>query len=200
MVIIDIEQGSDAWLALRRKSISATDASVIAGENPYKTVRQLYDEKMQLVPSQSMNDAMRRGQLLEPDARRLLEEELGYNFTPTVIRHPKHSWAIASLDGLSDCKTVGLEIKCPGLASHEEARKGIIKTMYQYQMLWQMFCMGLDKCIYSTYFPGHVQPLTVLTFYLDANKSKKLFEDCSDFYFNNLLSWCPPWKLNMRSS
>jgi len=43
---VKAEQRSPEWFALRADGITATDVSVIAGLNPYKTPYQLWAEKL----------------------------------------------------------------------------------------------------------------------------------------------------------
>ena len=45
---VKAEQRSPEWFALRADGITATEVSVIAGLNPYKTPYQLYAEKLGL--------------------------------------------------------------------------------------------------------------------------------------------------------
>ena len=42
----EIIQGSQEWLDLRKTKITATDACVIMGESSWKTIIQLYEEKI----------------------------------------------------------------------------------------------------------------------------------------------------------
>ena len=64
------------WLEAKYTTIGATDASVILGVNPYKTVYELYAGKAKLVPADetiSTKPAVMRGVLLEPIIRNLFD-------------------------------------------------------------------------------------------------------------------------------
>ena len=74
--IIDLEQGTPAWLEWRSQGIGASDAPTIMGENPWKRAADLLDEKCGKLKSNS-NAAMVRGSALEPEARRRFEAKVG---------------------------------------------------------------------------------------------------------------------------
>jgi predicted phage-related endonuclease len=45
MSVVDVEQGSAAWLTERRKGITASDSGVVCGVSPYSTARALWQLK-----------------------------------------------------------------------------------------------------------------------------------------------------------
>lgn len=144
-------QGTEAWLALRRVSVSASDSSIILKKNPWKKPDQLLKEKLGHLPTPYASAAMLRGQELEEPARCLFEEMTGLIVFPCVVFHPEFSWMMASLDGLSiDGKTL-VEIKCPGEKGFAEAERGRIPEHYRIQMHHQMLCTGLSKCLYFVF-------------------------------------------------
>lgn len=132
--VIDMEQGSPEWLALRKTKITATDASVIMGANPWKTKSQLYQEKLSDDPPKPPNARMQRGVVLEPIARALFCFKTGHHMIPKVI---VRGWAMASLDGINDRDEI-LEIKCPGEKDHSLAMRGQIPEHYFPQLQHQM--------------------------------------------------------------
>jgi len=144
-------QGTEAWLALRRVSVSASDSSIILKKNPWKKPDQLLKEKLGLLPTPYASPAMLRGQELEEPARCLFEEITGLTVFPAVVFHPEYPWMMASLDGLSiDGKTL-VEIKCPGEKGFAEAERGRIPEHYRIQMQHQMLCTSLSKCLYFVF-------------------------------------------------
>ena len=62
---VKAEQRSPEWFALRADGITATDVSVIAGVNPYKTPYQLWAEKLGKYTPDPVGPAAVRGILLE---------------------------------------------------------------------------------------------------------------------------------------
>lgn len=142
MEIVDIEQGTAEWLALRRSKITATDAPIIMGASKWKTRAQLLREKKDPFHVDPINVAMERGRRLEPFARQLFTIKTGMQATPYVI---VRNWAMASLDGLTDDKTV-LEIKCPIAGLHDS-----VPAWYMPQIQHQMWVVDAQKAIYFTF-------------------------------------------------
>lgn len=148
MKIIDLQQNTSEWHTLRRKSIGASDCSVIMGNNPGKDEYTLFQEKMGL-HSQVENEAMRKGKELEPIALAKLNEESKVEFKPCVIQSSERSWQIASLDGYHP-ETGMVEIKC-SLKLYSQAQQGIIPQMYIDQMQHQLCVTGLPMCYYYAF-------------------------------------------------
>jgi putative phage-type endonuclease len=151
-MILDIHQGSDEWLELRRTKVCASDASVILGISPWMDTIQLYEEKLGLREPKSINSAMQRGMILEPKARSLFENKYGILMTSEVILHPIDDWMLSSLDGMSlDGKSI-LEIKCTNRKNHDLAMSGKIPDHYYPQVQHQIECAGVDFCYYCSFY------------------------------------------------
>lgn len=198
MIKLVLDQDSPEWHKLRRSKITATSCAAICGFDSYKTVHDVYDFLVNERPIEPMNEAMKRGKELEPEACRLISLQLGKEFKPTVVLHDKEQWAMASLDGLSVDDSAIIEIKCPGTRKHTEHIEGIISTSYQYQMLWQMICTGLDKCTFCSYNPEHKIPLHMVEFSSKDFDLRSILLRCKDFYLNNVCASVPPWKFKPR--
>jgi len=145
--IINLDQGCVEWKSLRKTKICSSDASVIMGVNPYKTLLQLYLEKTSDY-EQHVTAAMRRGTELEPIARELLTVTTKIDFIPAVY---VKGWQMASLDGISQDGNMICEIKCPGEKTHSIARKGLIPDIYYPQIQHQMHVCDAEKCMYVSF-------------------------------------------------
>ena len=143
------DQGTYEWHMLRKKMVTATDACIIMGANRWKTPFQLYQEKISDEIVNIDNEAMRRGRNLEPVARELFEIESGIKMMPAVLT--RDDWALASLDGLSECQTMAVEIKCPGEKTHNMAKNGQVPDYYYPQLQHQMFVGGFKEVIYYSF-------------------------------------------------
>ena len=82
MKIIEFEggQGSESWLSWRRSKVTATDAGIILGLNNFKDMHQLWQEKMGFIEPQPATESMKRGNLLEPYAREMINAQLDIDF------------------------------------------------------------------------------------------------------------------------
>lgn len=144
--IIDLDQRSRAWHDWRNgididgPRITATAASVIMGNNPYKTPHRLWLQMTGQAPPDATNPAMLRGQKYEDEACLAFMQKHGGFYEPKCIEHPNTPWAAASLDGLSLIADSILEIKVPGAAVLTMAKSGIVPSYYYTQVQWQLFC------------------------------------------------------------
>ncbi len=148
---IELEQGSPEWLSWRKTVITATEASIIMGNNPWNTPYSCWQRKLGLIEEKKSNDAMERGKRLEPEAR----DNFGYRYemimTPLVVESSEIDFLGASLDGLSDCGKYVLEIKCGGSKLHDMAGRGEIPAYYRDQMQHQLLVTGAEKAFYYSY-------------------------------------------------
>jgi len=197
MKIIPVTQGSDEWLAWRKEKITASDASVILRSNRYTNPVTLWEEKMDLIPSQPTNDHMERGKLLEPFARKLFIEQTGIHVEPLVIESDNLFWMGASLDGIDPSRKILVEIKCPIITGHIAAINNEIKPMYRDQMQHQMAATGAEMCFYITYNEFHEQPLNILEVPRDEKHIESMIEAEEAFFKEFLCGWKRPpsnWK------
>lgn len=195
-IIEDLHQGTEKWLNYRLGRIMATDASAIMHTNPFHDIMELYEEKTKMRKPKPVNDAMRRGNLLEPEARALACKTIGIDFEPCVYESDKHYWQAASLDGLSKCRKYILEIKCPKEETHLEALENKIKIYYETQMHHQSACVTTcEKVFYFSYRPENISnPFKIIEFTPDPEYILDLIAAEQRFYMN-ICTMCPPLKI-----
>lgn len=143
----ELIQGSPEWLYVRKSHITATDAGVILGVNPWKTPLELYKEKLSDDPPKPPSDRMKRGTELEPIARELFCIKTGHKMIPKVVFR---DWAMASLDGINAWNEI-LEIKCPGEKDHSLALQGKIPEYYYPQLQHQIYVCNGEKAFYFSF-------------------------------------------------
>jgi len=148
MKIINLEQGSEAWLSWRKTVITATDCPAILGSSPWTTAYKCWQRKLGLIASQPSNEAMERGTRLEPLIRERFINRYGVNMTPLVVESSEYDFLGASLDGLSDCGKYILEIKTGGNKLYKMALDKTIPPYYLDQMQHQLLVTGAEKCYY----------------------------------------------------
>lgn len=147
--ILDMEQGSPEWHALRKTKITATDASVIMGASHWKTRIQLYYEKKSNDAPMPPNERMQRGIDLEPVARDLFNLKTGWDMKPAVL---VKDWMMASLDGRDENIGCILEIKCPGEKDHVIALcDGKVPDHYYPQVQHQIYIAGVMMSYYFSF-------------------------------------------------
>jgi len=140
------------WHEWRKLGIGASDAPVIMGVSPWKSRRQLWQEKIaDEVKVDSGNWATRRGNALEPAARATYELTHEIEMPAKLVVHPKHQWLRASLDGYNEEAKVVLEIKCPGNEDHALAVAGKVPEKYLPQIQHQLMVTGARVAHYYSF-------------------------------------------------
>lgn len=147
----NLEQGTPEWLAVRRKHITATDASVILNMNPWKSPYILWREKLGLDELPPPNEAMLRGTEMEPFAREYLCGLTQRHFEPEVVFSSQSPFMMASLDGITLERDIIVEIKCPGKKDHDTAKKGHVPLKYFPQVQHQLYVCELEKALYFSF-------------------------------------------------
>jgi putative phage-type endonuclease len=185
-ILRDLEQGTAEWLSLRTTKITSTDASVIVGASHWKTRVQLYNEKISnSTITTFVNERMRRGTDLEPIARQLFSIQTGIDVFPRIVTR---DWAMASLDGMSDCGKYIVEIKCPGEKDHSLALQGKIPDHYYPQLQHQLYVTDLDSIFYYS-FDG-IDGVTVIVKRDDKYIEKMVSQELQ--FYNCLIKKIPP--------
>lgn len=133
------------WLDWRRSGLGASDAPIIMGVSPYKSLNQLWKDKV-LGEKQEDNPAMARGRALEGPALDFFMSETGiFMETQKRFEHPERNWMRCTIDGINEEDKVLLEIKSCNLL-HEE-----VPERYYPQLQHQMEVLGYDKMFYLSY-------------------------------------------------
>lgn len=154
-------QGSEAWLKWRGKGLGSSDAAVLLGTSPWKTIQQLLDEKLGLWKPTfgfAQMQAMERGKELEPKIRQWYEHVVGAPFPDGIATDAEHEFMRASFDGSNrEVKnpddTVGriIEIKAPNAKDHSLASIGEVPEKYMPQCQWLMMVGKIPYCHYVSY-------------------------------------------------
>jgi len=140
--IIDLPQGSQAWLDYRLTMRNASETAAVLGVSPWCTPYQLWLLKTGRAQTKA-NAAMLRGTGLEPAARLAYETETGTIVQPLVLQDGLYS---ASLDGMTLQGDLIVEIKCPykGQASTlwNDVLAGQVPDHYAAQVQHQLMVSG----------------------------------------------------------
>ena len=142
---VKAEQRSPEWFALRADGITATEVSVIAGLNPYKTPYQLWAEKLGKYEPEPVGAAAVRGLLLESTVAQFYEMETGKKLKRSngIVRLKEIPWVMASLDRTIVGEDGLVEIKTstsPRWSLHPVPPEVVA------QVQWQMFVTGAPWC------------------------------------------------------
>lgn len=94
----------EEWLALRRKGIGGSDASVICGINKYKSVIELWMDKTGQTVDDEDSEAAYWGRTIEPIIREEFSKRSGLTVrtVPYMMQHENNQFMLANLDGEVD--------------------------------------------------------------------------------------------------
>ena len=151
--LMNLEQGTPAWLEWRSQGIGASDAPTIMGENPWKRAAELLDEKCGKLRSNS-NAAMARGSALEPEARRRFEAKVGVPMAPACMQSQSCEWLRASVDGIAVDASRVVEIKCGESVYRNTSQSGQVPRYYFGQLQHILAITQLEAIDFFCYLPN----------------------------------------------
>lgn len=187
MKISNIQQNTPEWIKMRRNYIGASDASAIMGVSPYRTAYECWLDKVGGV-TQDDSYAMAFGRTNEPAARAEYELMTGVKMAPAVVLHELVPFMMASLDGLSLCRSMSVEIKCANVTDHQLAKEGKVPSKYYPQLQHQLACTGHD---FMHYFSFHHGQCVLVEVERDEQFITKLIDEERKFW-NMVQSLTPP--------
>lgn len=162
--IVEVEQGSDQWAALRRGRITASRmGDVIARKTTKRYQNYLQQIAFELLGYEEEEESgpwYAHGKAMEPWARGAYEWKTGEQMNADVFCiHPKYDWLACSPDGLRVPDfDKAIEIKCREKLSTYiakvdfERRTGKIEACYRPQVQAQMWVMGLPEIKFLDYY------------------------------------------------
>ena len=205
MIVVDVEQRSPAWLALRRGVISASQADRLQTPAKLKEYAlELATERVvREVPPNIVNTAMQWGIDHEDEAR------LRYAFVREVdvygigfAWHDDHElWAGCSPDGLIGDEGL-VEIKCPTSKRHfEYLTANAVPPAYVAQLDFQLWVTGRHWCDFVSYDPRFDEPhrLLVVRHYRDMEQMMaigQLVQRCREEIERQLTRYHRAWQQN----
>jgi putative phage-type endonuclease len=190
-IVEGIEQGSADWLDLRKKYITATDATKIMNESPWDTPLSLWEKKMGIRQETASNSFMERGNRLEPIARDWFEQKMGIGFPPAVILSNKYAFMMSSLDGLSACGRYALEIKNVNAEDHSTALKGYVPKKYIAQTQHHIENLYADVEYYVSFNEFNPDASAIVEVFRD-NKYIDLMLEKEREFFRCMQQFVPP--------
>ena len=150
--MIELQQGTQAWLEHRARHYNASDASAVLGLSRYKTRQQLMREKATGIVPEVDEATQRRfdkGHEFEAIARPWAEEIIGAELFPVVLAGNVDGLPLsASLDGLTMLEDVAFEHKTGRADLLASLEAGVIPDEYKPQMEQCLLLSGATKCLF----------------------------------------------------
>lgn len=151
---IEVEQGSDEWLAIRAKHFTASEAPAMMGASKYQTRSDLLKQKATgIVPEvdafkQNLFDAGHEAEFLaRPIVERIIGKEL---FPETGWMEIDGLKLLASFDGLTMAGDIAWESKLFNATLADAVRANSIEPHYYWQLEQQLLVSGASKVYFTT--------------------------------------------------
>ena len=147
-IVVSLIQNTPEWSAWRKNGIGGSDAPIIDGTSPYKTIRDLYFEKIgsrdEAEEDESKEFIFAKGHKTELLIRKQFQEQTGIEMKPVCMEHGDFTYFRASLDGFDSARGV-LEGKLVGQdVLLEASRSGKIPDFHYTQMQHGFMVSGAD--------------------------------------------------------
>lgn len=152
----------DEWLNWRRKGIGGSDVAAVFGVSPFKTMRDLYNDKKGIAPVRDTEEdnwvALEYGNLLEDLVARVFTFKTGLKASRRKIlyAHPLYPFMQANLDFVLDLpggEQGILECKTTSYMNRDHWAEGAVPYMYELQVRHYMAVMNLNvvyiACLYG---------------------------------------------------
>lgn len=135
------------WLKHRQAGIGGSDASCIAGLNPWKSAIQLYMDKKEENPQEQKSLRMELGNRLEGLVAELFTEATGLKVRNLngILKNDKYPFALANIDRAIVGEKAFLECKTTNSYALKEWEEGV-PAHYEIQCLHYMAITGATHC------------------------------------------------------
>ncbi len=152
MKVLDIPQGSEAWLDARAKYRCASEAPIIMGASPHMTRNQMIHAKKTMQDREFADFVQKyvidKGHEVEASTRPLVEADIGEDLFPVVGVDDSDVY-LASFDGVTMDGTLIWENKLFNKELFAKASKADISIDHMWQIEHQLLVSGASQAIYT---------------------------------------------------
>ncbi len=172
MIIINVQQGSDAWFEARTGRVTGTRFAALMAKHTTKAYNDLIaDLAAEIITGEVeesySNAIMQRGTDLEPEAREVYQQITNEDVAECGFIQPDEDNEFSEYIGVSpdrvivehwqgEFNEIGLvEIKCPLRKTHlNYLINGKLPAEYRHQVQGQLYVSGLNYCDFMSYYPS----------------------------------------------
>ena len=151
----------EQWLKLRRNGIGGSDASVVMGKNPWRSIQQLWEDKTGRTPVQeNSNEYTYWGNVMEGIIRKEFMNRTGLKVRQKhfMMFHPQFQFMFADVDGIVTDERGDkciFEAKTVSQYREEEWRDGKIPVEYMMQVQHYLAVCGMQKAYIAALIGGN---------------------------------------------
>lgn len=185
----------EEWLQLRRRGIGGSDASVIMGKNPYRSILQLWEEKTGKLPvTDDGNEYTYWGNVMEPIIRKEFMNRTGLKVRQkhAMIIHKDYPYLFADVDGIvtdERGEKCIFEAKTASQYKAEQWEDGVPEE-YILQVQHYLEVCGMDKAYIAALIGGN--KFVFHTIYRDEELIRNLVSREKEFWEGCVLTGTEP--------
>ena len=204
LVLVETENlPEEEWLSYRRRGIGGSDVASILGISPFRTARDLYYDKRNIV---SVNDneenwvAMSMGHLLEDLVGKIFQHKTGFEIyqIKKMFYHPKYPFMLADIDyfvTLPDGSTALLELKTTNYNARGKwwlDKQEIVPAYYEAQGRHYMAVMDIDRIFYCCLYGNNLNEVIIRELKRDFAYEEEMIFLEQEFWQNHVQAQMPP--------
>lgn len=184
----------EEWLGWRRMGIGGSDVSVIAGVNPYRSIYELWEDKMGLRnPEEIENEYIHFGNVLEPVVKAEFTRRTGLKIRNkrVILQSDQYPFMLADLDGTinENGEMVIFEAKTATEYKKDVWQKGVPEE-YMYQIQHYMAVTEAKKTYIAALVGGN--SFIYHEVYRDENMIQEIIKMEERFWKENVLKGIEP--------
>ena len=191
------------WLAYRRQGIGGSDVAAILGISPFRTARDLYDDKLNI--ASAVDDtgnwvALEMGHLLEPLVAQIFTKKTGLEVfqIKKMFQHPQYPFMLADVDyfvRLPNGEIALLEIKTTNYNAKDHWWKDgeeYVPVYYETQGRHYMAVMDMDEIFYCCLYGNNEDEAIIRHLYRDREYEQEMVYLEREFWHDHILTRIPP--------
>lgn len=192
----------DEWLEYRRRGIGGSDASAVLGISPFRTARDLYYDKLDVMTADDEGNwvAKEMGNLLEDLVARIFAKKTGLRIfqRKVMYQHPHYPWMLADLDylveqpdgtlAILELKTTNYNAKDKWVYNGEE----IVPVYYEAQGRHYMAVVNLNRVYYCCLYGNNEEEVIIRWIDRDMAYEQELVALEDYFWHDYVLAKNPP--------
>lgn len=196
------ELSHEEWLAYRRKGIGGSDAAAVLGISPFRTTRDLFYDKLNIVTADDAGNwvAMEMGTLLEDLVARIFAKKTGLKIfqRKVMFQHPFYPWMLADLDylvELPDGTLAILEVKTTNYNAKDKwwyNGEEIVPVYYEAQGRHYMCVMNINRVYFCCLYGNNEDEVIIRHIERDRSYEEELISLEDFFWHDNVLAKNPP--------
>lgn len=204
LVLVDTKNlPEEDWLAYRRRGIGGSDVASIFGISPFRTARDLYFDKLNIVSAEDNEGnwvAMKMGHLLEDLVAEIFQRKTGFQVyqMKKMFYHPQYPFMLADLDfliNLPDGARAILEIKTTNYNARDHwwlNRKEVIPAYYETQGRHYMCVMDIDRVFFCCLYGNNENEVIIRELKRDFAYEEEMIFLEQYFWENHVQAQTPP--------